>query len=210
MGFRIEEKFQVQAPPDRVWAYLIDPRRVVVCMPGAELAEVVDERTFLGNLKVKVGPVTVAYKARVQLTEVDAGARRVRMVAEGRETGGAGSVKVAMASHIAPLAGGGAEVAVEADVDLAGRIVQFGRGLIGDVSKHLFRQFADCVKAELEASVGASATGGGSAADAHGLQPPVALAPSPTRPVRALPLLLAALRAALARLWRRLAGGGTG
>ncbi len=210
MAFRIEEKFQVKAPVDRVWAYLIDPRRVVVCMPGAELAEVVDERTFLGNLKVKVGPVTVAYKARVRLTEVDAGARRVRMVAEGRETGGAGSVKVAMASQIAPLAGGGAEVAVEADVDLAGRIVQFGRGLIGEVSKQLFRQFADCVKAELEAPVGAGTAGAGGAADAPGPQPPAALAPSPARPVRALPLLLAALRAALARLWRRLAGGGTG
>lgn len=210
MAFRIEEKFQVQAPADRVWAYLIDPRRVVVCMPGAELAEVVDERTFLGNLKVKVGPVTVGYKARVQLTEVDAGARRVRMVAEGRETGGAGSVKVAMASHVAPLAGGGAEVAVEADVDLAGRIVQFGRGLIGDVSKQLFRQFADCVKARLETPVGAGTKGVGSAVDAPGSQGQAALAPPPAQPVRALPLLLGALRAALARLWRRRGGGGTG
>lgn len=143
MAFRIEEKFQVQAPPDRVWAYLIDPRRVVVCMPGAELEEVVDERTFHGNAKVKVGPVTVGYKAKVRLTEVDPGAHRVRMLAEGRETGGAGAVKVVMASLVSPLEGGGAEVAVEADVDLAGRLVQFGRGLIGDVSKQLFRQFAD-------------------------------------------------------------------
>jgi carbon monoxide dehydrogenase subunit G len=210
MAFRIEEKFRVQAPADRVWAYLIDPRRVVICMPGAELAEVVDERTFLGNLKVKVGPVTVSYKARVRLTEVDAGARRVRMVAEGRETGGAGSVKVAMASQIAPLAGGGAEVAVEADVDLAGRIVQFGRGLIGDVSKQLFRQFAECVKAELEAPAGAGTTGGGGSADAPGAQQPGGPVPPPAQPVRAIPLLLAALRATGARLWRRLAGGGTG
>ncbi len=210
MAFRIEEKFRVQAPVDRVWAYLIDPRRVVVCMPGAELAEVVDERTFLGNLKVKVGPVTVAYKARVQLTEVDAAARRVRMVAEGRETGGAGSVKIAMASQIAPLAGGGAEVAVEADVDLAGRIVQFGRGLIGEVSKQLFRQFADCVKATLEAPVGAGTMGTGGTANAPGARQPAVLAPSPAQPVRLLPLLLGALRAAFALLWRRLRGGGSG
>ena len=210
MAFRIEEQFQVQAPPDRVWAYLIDPRRVVVCMPGAELAEVVDERTFLGNLKVKVGPVTVAYKARVQLTEVDAGARRVRMVAEGREAGGAGAVKVAMASQITPLAGGGADVAVEADVDLAGRIVQFGRGLIGDVSKQLFRQFADCVKGRLETPVGAGTAGAGGAANAPGSPASAVPAPSPPQPVRALPLLLGAVRAGFARLWRRLAGGGTG
>ena len=115
-----------------------------------------------------------------------------------------------MASQIAPRAGGGAEVAVEADVDLAGRIVQFGRGLIGDVSKQLFRQFAECVKATLEAPVGAGATGRAGTADAPGPQRAAAPAPSPAQPVRALPLLLGALRAALARLWRRLAGGGTG
>ncbi len=115
-----------------------------------------------------------------------------------------------MASHITPLAGGGAEVAVEADVDLAGRIVQFGRGLIGDVSKQLFRQFADCVKATLEAPVGAGTASAQSAANTPGPQSPAPPAPSPARPVRALPLLLGALRAAFARLWRRLAGGGAG
>ena len=78
MGQRIEERFVVRAPVEKVWAYLVDPRRVVTCLPGAELTEVVDERTFHGAVKVKVGPVTVSYKGKVILEEVDDAARRVR------------------------------------------------------------------------------------------------------------------------------------
>ena len=77
MGFRIEERFAVKAPAEAVWAYVTDPRRVVSCLPGAELTEVVDPRTFNGAVKVKVGPVTVSYRGRVQLIELDEGARRV-------------------------------------------------------------------------------------------------------------------------------------
>ncbi len=79
-------------------AYLVGPRKVLTCLPGAEFTEVVDARTFRGSVKVKVGPVTVAYKGRAQLAELEQAARRVRMIGEGRETGGTGSAKVSMES----------------------------------------------------------------------------------------------------------------
>ncbi len=63
--------FTVRAPAERVWAYLVDPRQVVGCLAGAEITEVVDERTFHGHFKVKVGPVTAAYQGRVVLAEID-------------------------------------------------------------------------------------------------------------------------------------------
>jgi len=193
MAFKIEEKFQVQAPVGRVWQYLIDPHQVVVCMPGAELTEVQDERTFLGSVKVKVGPVTVSFKGRIQFTEVDEQGHRIRMVGEGREAGGAGSARVTMSSRIDQLPSGGAEVTVEAEVDLVGKIVQFGRGMIEDVAKQLFRQFAGCVKDHLEQPAEAPA------AEAAPARKP--------EPVRALPLALRALWAAIVRLFRRLIGG---
>src|SRR5215510_10238129 len=150
MPFKIEEEFEVQAPVQRVWEYLIDPARVVVCIPGAELLETLDERTFIGAVKVKVGPITMSYKGQVKFTEVDEQGRQVRMVGEGRETGGAGSAKVTMLSKVAPLDGGGARIVVNAEVDLVGKIVQFGRGMIEEVSRQLFRQFSACVKQHLE------------------------------------------------------------
>jgi len=150
MPFRIEEEFEVRAPVQQVWEYLIDPARVVVCIPGAELLEARDERTFVGAVKVKVGPMTMSYKGLMKFTEVDEQEHQVRMVGEGREAGGAGSAKVTMLSKVAPLGGGGSLVVVNAEVDLVGKIVQFGRGMIEEVSRQLFRQFSACVKQRLE------------------------------------------------------------
>jgi carbon monoxide dehydrogenase subunit G len=143
----------VRAPVQKVWEYLIDPAKVVVCIPGAELLEALDERTFVGAVKVKVGPMTMSYKGRMKFTEVDEQGHQVRMVGDGREASGAGSAKVTMLSKVAPLDGGGAQVVVSAEVDLVGKIVQFGRGMIEEVSRQLFRQFSACVKPRLEVGV---------------------------------------------------------
>ena len=150
MAFKIEERFEVQAPVERVWQYMIDPARVVQCLPGAELLEKQDEQTFLGAIKVKVGPLSMSYKGQAKFTEVDEQNHQVRMVGEAKEVGGSGSTKVSMLSTVSPLASGSSEVHVTADIDLVGKIVQFGRGMIEEVSKQMFRQFSNCVKQRLE------------------------------------------------------------
>ena len=139
MGIRIEEVFEIQAHPDRVWSYLTDPRQVVNCLPGAELTSVQDDTTFLGRVKVKVGPISTAYAGKVILTERDDANRVVKMTGEGRESGGAG------------LANGSSEVRVVADIDIVGRIAQFGRGMIESVNKQMFKQFTECVRTTLAA-----------------------------------------------------------
>jgi carbon monoxide dehydrogenase subunit G len=192
MAIHIEERFRVNAPVGAVWDYLVDPRRVVTCLPGAALTEVVDERTFHGTVKVKVGAITVVYKGRVRLVQVDAEGHRVRMEGDGRESTGTGSAKMAMESSVTPV-DGGTEVVVRSDVDVVGRLVQLGRGMIEQVSHQLFEQFAACVRATLEAE--AAARAGGTAA----------VAPPPPRPeaVAALPLLMRALWAWFLGLFRR-------
>ena len=191
MAIEIQETFQVQAPIEAVWQFLLDPQRVVVCMPGAELEEVVDDRTFRGNIKVKVGPITTSYKGRVQLTEVDEQVYMVQMVAEGRETSG-GIAKGTMSSRLRALPDGQTEVVTETSVDIAGRIMQFGRGMIQDVSHQLFQQFVACAKERLEAPEGAATEEAEAAAEAE--------------PVRILPLALRALWSAIVRFFRRLFG----
>src|ERR1044072_1040623 len=150
MAFKIEERFELKAPVERVWKYLIDPQRVVHCLPGAELLEMRDDGTFLGAIKVKVGPLAMSYKGQAKFTEVNEETHQVRMVGNAREVGGSGSTKVSMLSTVTPLANGGSEVSVNADVELVGRIVQFGRGMIEEVSRQMFRQFAACVRQHLE------------------------------------------------------------
>ena len=151
MAFKIEERFEVRAPVKRVWKYLIDPARVVECLPGAELVEMTDAQNFVGAIKVKVGPLAMSYRGKAKFTEVNEETHQVRMVGDGREVGGSGSTKVTMLSTVAPLAnGGGSEVVVNAEVELVGKIVQFGRGMIEEVSRQMFRQFSTCVRAKLE------------------------------------------------------------
>ncbi len=199
MATRIEERFEVNAPPEAVWAYLVDPRRVVRCLPGAELTEVVDEKTFLGRVKVKVGPVTVGYQGKVLLVELDEAGRRVRMTGEGRESTGSGAARMNMESRLARLPSGATEVTVQAEVDVAGRIMQLGRGMIEQVSRQLFQQFSACVQATLEAeALAATAPGGSSSAPAP--------APREVEPVRAIPLLLTTLWGIVTGFLRRLLG----
>src|SRR5690349_18498463 len=149
MSIRIEEVFEIQAHPDRVWSYLTDPRQVVNCLPGAELTSVQDDTTFLGRVKVKVGPISTAYAGKVILTERDDANRVVKMTGEGRESSGAGSAKMTMTSSVVGLGNGGSEVRVVADIDIVGRIAQFGRGMIESVNKQMFKQFTECVRTTL-------------------------------------------------------------
>ena len=109
MAIEIKEEFEVDAPIDQVWDLVMDPHEVVKCLPGASLDEVVNETTFDGSIKVKVGAVMAAYKGRVEMTEVDAVAYVVRMSAEGKEKGG-GTAKGFMVSRLTSTDSGGTQV----------------------------------------------------------------------------------------------------
>lgn len=150
MAIKLSETFQINAPIDDVWRFLLTPERVVTCMPGAELQEKLDEQTFVGLIKVKVGPIVTRYQGRVQFAERDDAGYRVRLVAEGREKDGSGSAKGGMASALRPVSPEVTEVAVESEVEVTGRVMQFGRGMIEGVSQQLFQQFVTATKATLE------------------------------------------------------------
>ena len=205
MAFKIEERFEVKAPVERVWEYLIDPKRVVQCLPGAELLEQQDERTFLGAIKVKVGPLSMSYKGNAKFTEINEETHQVRMVGDAREVGGSGSTKVSMLSTVTPLANGASEVLVNADIDLVGKIVQFGRGMIEEVSRQMFRQFSACVRQQLEVVDEPQPQ----SVDQSVVQPAVPPAPPEPKPVAAAPLAFRALWAIIARFFKRLFGGET-
>lgn len=203
MGVTIAESFELPVAPDRVWAYLTDPRQVVQCLPGAELLDVEDERTFVGRMRVKVGPVTAGFRGRARFDEVDAVARRVRLSGEGQEQSGGGSAKMTMTSEITPLPDGGSRVRVEAEVEVVGRLVQFGRGMMEEVSRQMFKQFAACVQGALEpnppAASSTTAIVDPVESEPRSTPPP----PQATQPLRVLPLLWAAFKAWIARLFRR-------
>ena len=159
-AMEIENSFTVSAPADRVYSHLLDVNNVVRCVPGAELSEVVDADTFKGKVKIKVGPVTVSYNGTARITDRDPAQRTAKLQAEGRETTGSGSATATTVISVRDD-GESSTVTLATDFTVVGRIAQFGRGIMEDVSRHLVGQMAECIRATLE---GGGAAGGDEAA----------------------------------------------
>ena len=174
---KIEERFELDAHPDAAWAYLTHPERIVACLPGAELTEVIDERNYKGGVKVKLGAVAMQYQGTIAFTELDHERRFIRMEGKGRELRGGGTVSLAMESTVNELEAGRCEVTVVADIQLAGKIVSFGRGMIQAVTKEVFKEFTARLAAEL--------AGGQSLADGHGTAATI-LRTSRTKPMSSI------------------------
>ena len=214
---RIDSDFDVSAPPDRVYAFLLDVNRVATCLPGAELSEVVDPNTFRGKVRIKVGPITVAYNGTARISERDEANRVATLEAEGRETTGPGSARATARMSVEDN-GTASRVRLETDFTVAGRIANFGRGVMEDVSKRLVSQMADCIKANLEvaepspAAAETPAPSGPSeaaapSAEVSGERPapvaPAAVAPPAAKPVNALSLLFGVIWDRIRRLFGR-------
>ncbi len=148
---QLENSFQVNAPPDRVFDYLLDVNKVVGCVPGAELTEVVDASTFKGKVKIKVGPITVAYNGTARISDRNDAQRTATLTAEGRETTGPGSARASALMKV-QTAGEGSLVEIVTEYHVAGRVASFGRGVMEDVSKRLIHDMASCIQANLEAA----------------------------------------------------------
>jgi len=147
---QLENSFIIQAPPDRVFAYLLDPHNVVGCVPGAELTEEVDATTFKGKMKIKVGPITVAYSGTARMLDRNDEQRTATLEGEGRETTGPGSGRGKAVMSVTPDPEGSL-VKVVTEFTLTGRVAQFGRGVIEDVSRRMVREVAECLQANLHA-----------------------------------------------------------
>ena len=142
---RIDNSFTVGLPAEDAWKVLLDVERIAPCMPGAELQEVTDEE-YRGVVKVKLGAITAQYKGAVRFAEVDEAGGRIVLRAEGRETRGQGNASATVTATLRPAGEGRTEVAIETDLTISGKIAQFGRGVMADVSAKLLDQFATCLQ----------------------------------------------------------------
>jgi carbon monoxide dehydrogenase subunit G len=143
----LNNEFEVEVPVDQAWAVLTDLERIAPCMPGAQLTEVEGEE-FRGTVKVKVGPITAQYKGVARFAEKDDAAHRAVIDAQGRDTRGQGNANATITASLEP-AGTGTKVAITTDLKLTGKVAQFGRGAIQDVSGALLGQFVSCLENDL-------------------------------------------------------------
>jgi len=137
----LSNEFEVDAPIDRVWSVLTDVELIAPCLPGAQLQEVEGDE-YRGVVKVKVGPITARYKGAASFVEKDDAGYRAVLQAEGRDTRGAGNAAADITAEMSSTATG-TLVTVTTDLKVTGKVAQFGRGVMADVSKKLMGQFAD-------------------------------------------------------------------
>ena len=140
----LTNEFRVHVPVEQAWAILTDVERIAPCMPGAQLQEVEGDE-YRGVVKVKVGPITAQYKGAASFVEKDDVLHKAVLRASGRETSGKGNASATITALLTPD-GDGTQVQVITDLSVTGRVAQFGRGVMADVSAKLLNQFVDCLE----------------------------------------------------------------
>jgi uncharacterized protein len=168
-------EFSVEVPLERAWAVLTDVETIAPCLPGAQLQEVEGDE-YRGVVKVKVGPITANYKGTASFIELDEASRRAVIRAEGRETRGQGNASAVITAELVGTGPSTTDVRVTTDLTVTGKVAQFGRGVMADVSGKLMTQFADNL------STTVLAPGGGEAPEAPAA-PEAAKAPEGTAEV---------------------------
>lgn len=197
----IENEFDVPAPIDHVWTYLLDVERVAPCMPGAELTEVIDDHTWKGKVNMKLGPVSLAFAGTVTMQERDDQAKRIVLAAKGMEQKGKGAANASVTSWL-EQGDGVTNVKMRADIHLTGTVAQLSRGLLPEVSRKLTQQFADC----LLQSMGAAEVRATESADlAAAVAAPVEATARP-KPIGGIRLGFAAIWTSIKSFFRRLFG----
>lgn len=146
----IENEFTVPAPVDHVWTYLLDVEKVAPCAPGAELTEVIDERTWKGKIGMKLGPISLSFAGKIAVQDRDDAAHRMVLHAQGMEQKGKGAATAIITSWLEP-GDGLTTVKMQADITLTGTVAQLSRGLLPDVSAKLTQQFAECLRVSMTA-----------------------------------------------------------
>jgi uncharacterized protein len=190
---QFENSFEVPLPPAEAWNMLIDIPRITPCMPGAELTEIVDPRTFKGKISVRLGPVALAFAGTVIFEEIDNVERRARVKAQGADAKGRGGAHAVSTFQVQP-AQAGSKVLVRTNLSLSGAVAQYGRGvgMIQATAAQLMQQFAQRLQAQLQ-DMDASAARSGETEPANQI--------AERKPISGLSLLAKVLWQAIVKLF---------
>jgi carbon monoxide dehydrogenase subunit G len=164
---RFENEIEVAQPPKELFAFLTDVERVAPCLPGASI----DGREgddYTGSMKVKVGPITGTYKGKMRFLEQDEDALRAVMSARAAEVNGQGDAEAKITTRIEEAGEDASRIVMETDLQMRGRVAQFGRGAMEKISQRMFDEFARNLEREMSGGGGEAAADGAEPAEASG------------------------------------------
>jgi uncharacterized protein len=161
MAIELDNSFTVPVPPEQAWDVLLDVERIAPCMPGASVTSVEGDE-IEGQVKVKLGPLSLTYKGTAKFTDKDQASHAISIEATGKETRGSGTASATVQAKLTPGDSAGQTlVSIHTSLNVTGKPAQFGRSLLPEVSGKLIQQFATNLEAMINAD---SAAGAGTAA----------------------------------------------
>ena len=187
MAIELDNSFTVPVAPEKAWDVLLDVERIAPCMPGASVLSISDDGNEIeGQVKVKLGPLSLTYKGTAKFTDKDEANRTLAIEASGKETRGAGTASANVQAVLKPD-DAGTLVSIHTSLNVTGRPAQFGRSLLPEVSGKLIAQFASNLEALIAADSAppapaeetATPESDGTAADSSGEAATTAVKPAP-------------------------------
>lgn len=145
----LNHEFNVNVPAEQAWSVLTNVEMIAPCLPGAQLQEVEGD-TYRGVVKIKVGPIVAQFKGQAVFAERDDVNKKAVLKAEGRDTGGKGNAQATITAQLTQISDSVTKVNVDTDLAITGKVAQFGRGALADVSDKLLAQFAASLNDLLE------------------------------------------------------------
>lgn len=168
---KLLNEFVVHRPIEETWAVLTDVERIAPCMPGAQLQEIEGD-IYRGVVKVKLGAIATAFKGQAKFMERDDVNHKAVLHGEGRDTTGKGNADAMITATLESIDANQTKCVVSTDLRVTGKVAQFGRGIMADVSKKLMAQFADNLNKMLDESGSTPAAAAAPAADAAAADAP--------------------------------------
>jgi carbon monoxide dehydrogenase subunit G len=157
MAIKIEKSFQVSEPADQVWKVISDPRSVAGCVPGAQITEAVDEKTYKGVIKIKLGASVTDYKGEAHIERLDDQAQEIEMIGKGQDVRGKGGATMKLTAKVRALPEGGTEVATISELNIIGILAQMGSRMIQEVANQIFEEFTKNLRRQLAPKVSENA-----------------------------------------------------
>ena len=182
MKVQIDKNYPMPCAADIAWAFLQDLQAVAGCMPGAKITERLDDGRYKGTVTVRLGPATMAFRGEVEMHDVDAGARSLRLVGKGTDSTGSSGATLNLTARVDAGEASQCNLVGAAEVSMSGKAVAFGGRMMNAVADQLLKQFADNFAnrvRELQAQRGAGpdvgpGTGGASPGGAAAASAPAA------------------------------------
>ncbi|MGB3737245.1 MAG: SRPBCC family protein [Ilumatobacter sp.] len=169
MAEQLNNEFTVNRPIDEAWPIITNVEKIAPCLPGAELQEIAEDaekgEVYRGVVKVKLGAISTQFKGDAHFVEKDDENYRAVLKGKGRDTGGRGNASADITAHAESLSPTSTKVVVTTDLHITGKVAQFGRGILGDVSTKLIDQFADNLNTMIDED-GIGSTGADAVAEA--------------------------------------------